>query len=68
MGEQSPTFFQNKQNTNKMNRYQIFYYEWGNEPSGYVSLAYYDSNDNIKNCGYAIKKSVINLVYHCPYN
>ena len=50
-----------------MNNLELFYYEWGTEKKGFVSIAFYLDN-KLVNCGYALKTDVKHLKYHCPYN
>lgn len=52
------------------NRYRPqFYYEWGNEPTGYVSVGLY-IDDEFYSCGQVLKTEVIEagLPYHSPHN
>lgn len=45
------------------------YYQWGDEPTGYVTCGLY-LNDLWYNCGIISKKDAENngLTYHCPFN
>ncbi len=47
-----------------------FYYEWGNEPAGCVSIGMYDKNEIYQSLGYAKKEDAkkYNLPYNCPFN
>lgn len=46
-----------------------YYYEWGSEPQGYVSIGLY-LDDEWYGCGCIKKSEAIDngLKYHCPYN
>lgn len=46
-----------------------FYYEWGNEPAGYVSCGYYESGEVWRSLSPIPKNTALQLGlnYYCPY-
>lgn len=46
------------------------YYNWGDEPVGYVSTGYYDKSDIWRSTGLCTKEKAIQLklTYNCPYS
>lgn len=46
-----------------------YWYEWGNEGTGYVSVGYYDDKDVWVSCGVMKKESAVaTLQFHNPYH
>jgi len=45
-----------------------FYFEWGNEGVGRVSIGRYNDKGEYKSMGTIEKTKVLHLVKHCPYN
>lgn len=45
-----------------------FYYRWGNEEKGFVSIATYDKDEVLKYCGEVPEDFANHLPFHNPYN
>jgi hypothetical protein len=45
------------------------YYKWGNEPTGFVSTGYYDTNEVWRECDQMSMEDAEKngLTFHCPY-
>jgi hypothetical protein len=46
-----------------------FWYEWGDEAPGYVSVAHYSADGSLVSDGQFLKASVVFIYkFHCPYS
>lgn len=51
-----------------MERFKVYYYEWGDEPCGMYTVFYYNSNDEVVNIGFKHKDECKGMEFLNPHS
>ena len=51
-----------------MEKFVVFWYQWGDEPRGYVSVGFYDDSNKFVSMGRLPKVKSVGMQFHCPFS